>query len=179
MNNAVFQKKLCAASRRKNSVKKPAHPVHRQARDSDKRCIHGARSGGIQITEILYRTRVPSRADGFDRVDSDRVPSMEGNQAIQGITAGVAEMLLQSHAGEIEFLPALPKAWPNGSIKGLRARGGFEVDLVWKEGKLANATIRSLLGKPCRIRSGGKTVELSTRPGHSYHLDGQLNRAGE
>ena len=91
-----------------------------------------------------------------------------------GGSAAVAEMLLQSQGGEIELLPALPKAWPNGSVKGLRARGGFEVDLVWEDGKLVNADLRSRRGEPCAIRLGERRVELPTESGRTYRLDGRL-----
>jgi alpha-L-fucosidase 2 len=91
-----------------------------------------------------------------------------------GGTAGIAEMILQSHAGEIELLPALPKAWPTGRVAGLCARGGFELDISWQNGKLTNATVRSKLGNNCRIRastpfqvkSDGKPVKTS-RPEES------------
>jgi alpha-L-fucosidase 2 len=91
-----------------------------------------------------------------------------------GYTAGVGEMLLQSHAGEIELLPALPKAWPDGKVKGLCARGGFEVDITWKEGKLTGAVLHSLLGNSCTVRYGERTVPLKTRKEAVYALDDRL-----
>jgi len=70
-----------------------------------------------------------------------------------GGASGIAEMLLQSHAGEIHLLPALPTAFPTGNVKGLCARGGFEVDIAWENGKLAGSVVRSKLGTKCRIRA--------------------------
>ncbi len=70
-----------------------------------------------------------------------------------GCTAGIAEMLMQSHDGAIHLLPALPDAWSSGHIKGLKARGGFELDIYWENGKLSKTVIRSVLGGNCRLRS--------------------------
>jgi len=93
-----------------------------------------------------------------------------------GGTAGIAEMLLQSQGGEIELLPALPKAWPNGSVKGLRARGGFEVAIDWHDGSVTQARIHSLLGQPCKVRSGDKTRDLTIEVGKDVVLHGDLKQ---
>jgi alpha-L-fucosidase 2 len=91
-----------------------------------------------------------------------------------GITAAIAEMLLQSRDEVIYLLPALPDAWKNGSVTGLRARGGFEVDMVWKDGHLSRAAIRSGTGEPCRVCCGGREVTLKIKKGKSVELNGNL-----
>jgi alpha-L-fucosidase 2 len=81
-----------------------------------------------------------------------------------GGTSGIAEMLLQCDAGEIRLLPALPSAWPAGRVTGLRARGGFEIDVSWTNGSLERATVRSLLGEPLRLRRGVTQRTLARTP---------------
>jgi alpha-L-fucosidase 2 len=95
---------------------------------------------------------------------------MDGNF---GVTAGMAEMLVQSQAGEIELLPALPKAWPTGSIKGLRARGGFGIDIAWRDGKLVQADVRSLTGGSAQLRYGSVTRNVQLAKGKSFKWNGQ------
>ena len=99
------------------------------------------------------------------------------------MTAGIAEMLVQSHrraadgrAPVVELLPALPSAWPTGRVSGLRARGAFEVDVEWESGRLKSATLRSDRGGPCVVQYGSRTVSIETKAGETVRLDGALAR---
>ena len=94
-----------------------------------------------------------------------------------GGTAGVTEMLLQSQDGDIHILPALPDAWPDGQVKGLRARGNFDVDITWRGGKLTEARIRSNSGVPCMLRYQRQTLSVALEKGKTATvglLDGKL-----
>ncbi len=100
-----------------------------------------------------------------------------------GGTAGVAEMLVQSQRRAadgttpiVDLLPALPAAWPTGSVSGLRARGGFTVDLAWKDGRLTSAALRPDRDGRCVVRQGEKAVALATKAGETVRLDGELRQ---
>ena len=110
------------------------------------------------LSELISKSTMPNLLDTHPPFQID------GNF---GGCAGIAEMLLQSHADELSLLPALPKSWPSGSVKGLRARGGFSVDIAWKDGKISTATIHSIGGLRAVVRSGQKTTSLALQPGES------------
>lgn len=106
-----------------------------------------------------------------------------------GAAAGMAEMLLQSQdrAGEPEFgrdvvyeihlLPALPAAWKDGSVAGLRARGGYTVDIAWKGGRLTGAVLRATTGGPAKVRYGDRVIDVNLKPGGTMKMDGELKAA--
>ena len=97
-----------------------------------------------------------------------------------GGTAGITEMLMQSHMGFIHLLPALPDAWSEGNVKGLCAKGGFEVDITWNEGKPVEVIVKSKMGGKCNLRYGDSTLSFGTKKGRSYKIvlaKGKLKRA--
>jgi len=117
--------------------------------------IYGQSGGGVYSN--LFDSHPPFQIDGN-----------------LGATAGYCEMLLQSHTGQIQLLPALPSAWPSGSVKGLCARGGFVVDINWENGALSSVTIHSKTGLPCTVNYGGKIRKFNTKAGGKYQLNHNL-----
>ena len=92
-----------------------------------------------------------------------------------GATAGIVEMLLQSHLSYIHLLPALPSLLPEGSVSGVCARGGFELSFSWSEGVLTHLEVLSKAGETCYLKYKTHTIEFKSEPGNSYRFDGQLS----
>ena len=142
------------------------------------------RPGGGWIT--AWDTAVWARLERGDKLEQwlrsdvrgfgDNLANRGSNQsdANFGLTAAIAESLVQSHDGEINLLPALPPSWSAGSISGLRARGGFEVGIEWKDGKLLTATIHSPAPAMCKVRSGAREAEIPIKAGQTLRLNAAL-----
>lgn len=129
--------------------------------------LHDGEKAHENVVALLAKSTLPNLFDTHPPFQID------GNF---GGTAGIAEMLLQSHAGEIHLLPALPGAWSSGRVTGLRARGGCEVDITWTNSKLTEATIRPLRDGVCNIRYGGSTARIDAKAGKPLKFNGNLEQ---
>lgn len=128
------------------------------------RLLHPVRSSDVEMS---------NSGGTYDNLFCAHPPfQIDGNF---GATAGIAEMLVQSHEDFIELLPALPGAWKDGLVKGLCARGGFELSLQWKEGKITQVVLLSKKGGIARVKYGDKEQSLETIPGKTYDLNGLMN----
>jgi alpha-L-fucosidase 2 len=127
----------------------------------------------LRVADMLLTPVAGSKGGGVypNLFDAHPPFQIDGNF---GGAAGVAEMLVQSQNGEVELLPALPRAWPEGEVRGICARGGYVLDLRWSAGRLKDAKILSRKGGVCSLKYGEEVVKVDTRAGGRYHLSGDL-----
>lgn len=126
----------------------------------------------MTLVKMLLKPATDGSAGSYVNLFDAHPPfQIDGNF---GGAAGMAEMLVQSHQGYIELLPALPSALPYGEIKGIKARGGFELNLKWNEGKLVYVEVIAKAGGNCKLRYGDITVNLPTKAGETFKFDGKL-----
>ena len=127
--------------------------------------LHDSGQAYANLQALLAHSTLPNLFDNHPPFQID------GNF---GGTAGIAEMLLQSAHGVVEILPALPKAWPDGDVGGLCARGGVQVDLSWRAGRLAAVALQAQRAGECTVRYGEQRVTLKLVAGQVRHLNGAL-----
>lgn len=127
----------------------------------------------LQMVKMLLRPASGAGGSYVNLFDAHPPFQIDGNF---GGSAGITEMLLQSHTSFIDLLPALPRDLPQGNIKGIRARGGFELDFSWEKAALKTLKIKSLAGNVCQLRYGGKVLKFPTKKGSIYEFDGQLQK---
>ncbi len=129
--------------------------------------LHEGAHSYKMLSELIDKSTLPNMFDSHPPFQID------GNF---GGTSGITEMLLQSHDGQIHLLPALPDALAQGSVSGLCARGGFEIDLTWKNGALESAAILSKAGQPLILRYKDKVIKMKTQSNQTYIFDQNLKR---
>lgn len=117
------------------------------------------------VRELLTKSTLPNLFDNHPPFQID------GNF---GGTAGIAEMLVHSHAGEISLLPALPNSWANGVVKGIRARGGIEIDMEWRQGELCKVVLKPKVSGVYTIKYEGESAQISVKTGDNVVLDRNL-----
>ncbi|WP_207535225.1 glycoside hydrolase family 95 protein [Desertivirga arenae] len=125
----------------------------------------------MNMIKLLLRPATGNAGSYTNLFDAHPPFQIDGNF---GAPAGVAEMLVQSHEGYIELLPALSSDLADGSIKGIKARGGFELSMNWKNGKLSKVQVVSAAGNKCTLKYSGKEVSFKTKKGKKYNFNGSL-----
>lgn len=126
----------------------------------------------MKLVKMLLKPATDGSAGSYVNLFDAHPPfQIDGNF---GGAAGIAEMLVQSHQGYIDLLPALPSALPFGEVKGIRARGGFELNLKWNESKLVGVAVIAKAGGNCELRYQNQKVSFATKAGQTYKFDGKL-----
>ena len=170
-----------------NSIQTP-ELIEAAEKSLDFRIAHGNGAPWSYVWHTSLYARMQKAEKATDRLDNFMKTSFCPNlfsskppfqmDANFGATAAMAEMLLQSHVFQngnynIMLLPALPTSWTNGSYSGLKARGGFEVSVKWKDGRIIMADVKSLLGNPCRIRFNGTSVTPEIKKNGHWHWEAE------